>query len=238
MTNCNATYSGFESHVKHIQAYANDQIIRSFDHLLMAVNFGSYVHNRPGFEKTFRELSDTAWNRGLGLIKHITKRGGSHDFSVRSNRSVSPLELSEIESLALALDIEKGLATKAHNIHELYSHANHKAHYDAEVYRAFSAIFLRCPKRPTLSGTNLSRDILVGPSYAGRTRLYWSRIDIFSSDAWHFQISHYIEEEFIESQAGTIRKLAGHVNDLKHLMHGSNDASLALYMFDEYLQKQ
>lgn len=133
MTNCNATFSGFESHVKHIQAYANDQIIRSFDHLLMAVNFGTYVQNRPGFEKTFRGLSDAAWNRGIGLIKHITKRGGSHDFNVRSNRTTSILDLSEIESLALALDIEKGLATKAHNIHELYSHANHKAHYDAEV---------------------------------------------------------------------------------------------------------
>lgn len=142
MTNCNATFSGFESHAKHIQAYANDQIIRSFDHLLMAVNFGTYVHNRPGFEKTFRELSDVAWNRGLGLIKHINKRGGSHDFTVRSNRSVSPLELSEIESLALALDIEKGLATKAHNIHELYSHANHKAHYDAEVLNLWPTFFV------------------------------------------------------------------------------------------------
>lgn len=145
LINCNATYSGFESHVNHLQAYANDQIIRSFDHMLLAVNFGTYVHNRPGFEKTFKGLSDTAWNRGIGLIKHITKRGGAHDFNLRSNRVKTPLELSEIEALGLALDIEKGLAVKAHNIHEMYSHANHKAHYDAEVQtHFFSSLFYSC----------------------------------------------------------------------------------------------
>lgn len=109
--------------------------------MLLAVNFGTYVQNRPGFEKTFRELSDTAWNRGIGLIKHITKRGGAHDFNLRSNRNKTPLELNEIEALGLALDIEKGLATKAHNIHEMYSHANHKAHYDAEVHTFFTTFF-------------------------------------------------------------------------------------------------
>lgn len=104
----------------------------------MAANFGTHVKNRPGFEKQFRALSDTAWGRSIDLIKHITKRGGTHDFYTRRSASVSAqqkriLELNEINALALALDVEKTLALEAHSIHERYSHANHKAHYDAEV---------------------------------------------------------------------------------------------------------
>lgn len=114
-------------------------MIKSFDYLLLSANFGTYVKNRPGFEKQFHGLSDTAWNRAIDLIKHITKRGGQHDFYTRRSVSVSTptqrriLELSEINALALALDTEKSLATEAHGLHERYSHANHKSRYDAEV---------------------------------------------------------------------------------------------------------
>lgn len=54
----------------------------------------------------------------------------------------------------------------------------------------------------------------------------------------HFQIAHYLEEEFIEDQATTIRKLSGFTNDLRKLLDESVDSSLSLFMFDEYLQKQ
>lgn len=97
------------------------------------------MKNRPGFQKQFHGLSDTAWNRAIDLIKHITKRGGQHDFYTRRSTTVSStpqrriLELSEINALALALDTEKSLATEAHGLHERYSHANHKSRYDAEV---------------------------------------------------------------------------------------------------------
>jgi len=137
LPNCNANFSGFSTNVQHLQAYANEQLIKSFDYLLMSANFGTYVKNRPGFEKQFRELSNTAWDRTINLIKHITKRGGSHDFTVRHASTASTqkkiLELNEINSLALALDIEKKLALEAHGLHERYSHANHKSHYDAEI---------------------------------------------------------------------------------------------------------
>lgn len=49
-------------------------------------------------------------------------------------------------------------------------------------------------------------------------------------------IGHYLEEEFMESQAQTIRNLAGHTSDLKNLL-ASKEASLALFMFDEFLKK-
>ena len=138
LDNCNANFSGFSSSVQHLQAYANEQLIKSFDYLLLSANFGTYVKNRPGFEKQFRGLSDTAWNRAIDLIKHIPKRGGQHDFYTRRSPTVSTpqkriLELSEINALALALDTEKSLSSEAHGLHERYSHANHKSRYDAEV---------------------------------------------------------------------------------------------------------
>ncbi|XP_033208246.1 uncharacterized protein LOC117167431 isoform X1 [Belonocnema kinseyi] len=50
-------------------------------------------------------------------------------------------------------------------------------------------------------------------------------------------VAHYLEEKFMESQAETIRKLAGHTNDLKSLL-ADRDSSLSVYLFDEYLKKQ
>jgi len=190
LINCNASFSGFALNVQHLQAYANDQISKSFDYLLLAANFGTHVKNRPGFEKQFRGLSDTAWSNSIKLIKHITKRGGAHDFYAKKAVSVTNqqkriLEVDELNALALALDVEKTLALEAHRLHERYSHANSKAHYDAEV-------------------------------------------------------AHYLEEEFIEDQAGTVRRFSGYINDLKRLIQNpvQLDTSLAVYLFDEYLQKQ
>lgn len=138
MINCNASYSGFAQNIQYLQSYANENIAKSFEYLLLSANFGTYVKNRPGFEKQFRQLSDNAWENAIKLIKHITKRGGAHDFTARKVTTVSKqlertLELNEINALALALDTEKDLAVEAIRLHERYSHANHKAHYDAEV---------------------------------------------------------------------------------------------------------
>ena len=52
------------------------------------------------------------------------------------------------------------------------------------------------------------------------------------------QVAHYLEEEFIGQQAGTVRKLSGYTNDLKRLIKDSPDTSLSVFLFDEYLQKQ
>ncbi|XP_061394120.1 ferritin light chain isoform X1 [Musca vetustissima] len=51
------------------------------------------------------------------------------------------------------------------------------------------------------------------------------------------EIAHYIEENFLTKQADTVRKLSGYANDLSKLMN-VQDPSLAVYLFDEYLQKQ
>ncbi|CAH2100628.1 unnamed protein product [Euphydryas editha] len=53
------------------------------------------------------------------------------------------------------------------------------------------------------------------------------------------EIAQYLEEEFIEGQAKTVRDLAGYTADLKQFITANEgkDLSLGLYLFDEYLQK-
>jgi len=56
------------------------------------------------------------------------------------------------------------------------------------------------------------------------------------------EISHFIEEELLEKQASTIRKLSGYANDLHKIVDrnaaGVSSTALGVYLFDEYLQKQ
>jgi ferritin heavy chain len=48
-------------------------------------------------------------------------------------------------------------------------------------------------------------------------------------------VAHYLEEEFIDHQSDVVRTLAGHTSDLKNMLH--RDAPVAVFLFDEYLQK-
>ncbi|KAK4882569.1 hypothetical protein RN001_005888 [Aquatica leii] len=57
-----------------------------------------------------------------------------------------------------------------------------------------------------------------------------------SKDFHDPEIVSYIENEFIHKDSETIRKLSGHVSDLTKLLD-SPDSSLALYVFDDYLNK-
>lgn len=51
------------------------------------------------------------------------------------------------------------------------------------------------------------------------------------------EMAQYIEEKLLGKQAETVRKLSGYANDLSKMMN-QPDPSLAVYLFDEYLQKQ
>lgn len=51
------------------------------------------------------------------------------------------------------------------------------------------------------------------------------------------EMAQYLEEKFLPKQAESVRKLSGYANDLAKLMN-QPDPSLAVYLFDEYLQKQ
>lgn len=56
------------------------------------------------------------------------------------------------------------------------------------------------------------------------------------SDHYDPEISHHLEDKFMEKHRETIRKLAGYTKDLSKILDES-DANLGLYLFDEYLQK-
>ncbi|KAJ4435679.1 hypothetical protein ANN_18295, partial [Periplaneta americana] len=51
------------------------------------------------------------------------------------------------------------------------------------------------------------------------------------------EVSSYLEEHFMHRHAEVVRDLAGHTNDLKRLLSENKQTSLALFLFDEYLQK-
>lgn len=190
LPSCNAVYGNFGRQgnvANELQAYANLYLYRSYEYLLSAAYYNNYQTNRDGFHKLFKKLSDESWEKTIDIIKHVTKRGGVHDFHARSTQSSgaknSTLELQELESLAHALDTQKELAERAFFIHQEATRNNHKTH-DPEI-------------------------------------------------------AQYLEEEFIEYQAKTVRDLAGHTADLKQFITANEgkDLSLALYLFDEYLQK-
>jgi len=144
--NCNAKFSGYPKKVADLQEYANDYIMKSFDYLLLAANFGTYSKNRPGFEKQFRSLSDKSWNNGIELIKHITMRGVTHNFtSLNPKHQIVP-EVSEFNALAAALDSERILAQKAHHIHALYTHHHSNpelGHRDPEIAHFIEEEFIK-----------------------------------------------------------------------------------------------
>lgn len=183
-------YSGF-SVKSGLQTYANAQIARSYHYLLLATHFGTFEKNRKGFHQLFKGLSDEAWEAAIGIIEHVTTRGGSMEFAPREiliSGKAPVYETDEMSALAETLDVEKQMALEAHNLHRNVSHANHKQFYDPEI-------------------------------------------------------AHYLEEKFIEGQAGTIRKISGYANDLMKLIGKSQDGkdkdiALSTYLFDEYLQKQ
>jgi len=109
----------------------NDFLVNSYRYLFLSAQFGTFQKDRPGFEKVFHGLSDGAWNKGIEMIKEVTKRGSSHDFSslTPNTRSAPKIaskvdgELSESAAMALAAEIEKELLITANDVHRHHSHA-------------------------------------------------------------------------------------------------------------------
>ncbi|XP_059476459.1 uncharacterized protein LOC132197283 [Neocloeon triangulifer] len=50
-------------------------------------------------------------------------------------------------------------------------------------------------------------------------------------------VSSFLENNFLSKHTETVRTLSGHTNDLINMLHETADGSLALFLFDEYLQK-
>ncbi|XP_029170689.1 ferritin heavy polypeptide-like 17 [Nylanderia fulva] len=133
--NCHAQYGAIESLQADLQAFVTANIETSFEFLLMSTHFGNYEAHRDGFKGLYRKLSDQSWADAIDLIKYITKRGGRMDLNQlphfkKSAKDGKILELTEMNSLAKALDSEKQLANEALNIH---AQALHHTKQDAAI---------------------------------------------------------------------------------------------------------
>ncbi len=168
--------------------YSNEYLARSYEYFFLSAQFGTYGRDRPGFHKLLKGLSDSAWNKGIEMIKEVTKRGFAHKFTLdKSVESItSNANVTELVALAKAAEIEKNLLMKANDIHRHHSHASFKAE---------------------------------------------------SSCGYDAGLSHYIAEEILEEKTETVRKLVGHVNQLKRLfVNDQSNYPLSLFLFDEHLQ--
>ncbi|KAG5672575.1 hypothetical protein PVAND_002692 [Polypedilum vanderplanki] len=117
--------------------YTNEYLTRSYEYFFLAAQFGTYAKERPGFEKLLSGLSDSAWNKGIEMIKEITKRGFSHKFILNKETAtiMSSANVTELVAIAKAAEIEKSLLVRANDIHRHHSHASldasHSCGYDA-----------------------------------------------------------------------------------------------------------
>lgn len=106
--------------------YSNEYLTRSYEYFFLAAQFGTYTKNRPGFEKLLHGLSDSAWNKGIEMIKEMAKRGVAHHYTL--NKEVenikSSANVTELAAIAKAAEIEKSLLIKANDIHRHHSHAS------------------------------------------------------------------------------------------------------------------
>lgn len=53
--------------------------------------------------------------------------------------------------------------------------------------------------------------------------------------AYDPDVAHYLDEEVIEYQSGTIRKLTGYIHNLHSIVEEPNTKDMGIHMFDEYL---
>jgi hypothetical protein len=117
--------------------FSNDFLTRSYEYFFLAAQFGTYAKDRPGFKKLLHGLSDSAWNKGIEMIKESAKRGIPHRYALDSETEaiMSSGNVTELVAIAKAAAIEKKLLIKANNIHRHHSHASldvtHSCGYDA-----------------------------------------------------------------------------------------------------------
>lgn len=103
---------------------ANDNLVRSFEYLFMSAQFGTHLKDRPGFEKVLHGLSDSAWGKGLEMIKEVSKRGVSHNFGLSNEKDIKAHgDVNEVQAFAKAVEIEKKLLKSTNDVHRHHSHA-------------------------------------------------------------------------------------------------------------------
>lgn len=121
LQNCHAKYGHAIGVMKDLQNYVNVHIARNWQFMLLSTHFKNYETQREGLGNLYKKYSDKTWEDAIELIKYVTKRGGSMDFTYKKENpiqvEIENYEMSEIHSLSKALDLWKSIAEEAHTIH-------------------------------------------------------------------------------------------------------------------------
>jgi ferritin heavy chain len=83
---CNSKFGGFSVNESPVVDFMHSNVVNNFQFLLMSSHFSTYVYNREGFSKLYRQMADQAWNDAIELIKYTTKRGGTVSFGSSFNQ--------------------------------------------------------------------------------------------------------------------------------------------------------
>jgi len=122
---CTSAFGGFPSLQAKTQDLASQHLQASMKYLLFASHFSAWKYDREGFSSFFSKLSDEAFDDAVTIIKHMSKRGGK-----LSNLNVTMIkaeyEVSEIEALTKALDLEKHLANETIHLIHAAGHGSHE----------------------------------------------------------------------------------------------------------------
>lgn len=132
---CTSSFGGFPALADRTQSLIQKYIQASMKYLLMASHFNEWESERPGFHKYLSQLSDSAFNDAVKIIKHVTTRGGYlNNFTIPMPEDETYHELGELEAMSKALDIEKGLASRCLNLIHASTHGDVKIgqHTDGE----------------------------------------------------------------------------------------------------------
>jgi len=91
-------------------------------YLLIATRFNDWSMDRKGFHAFYSKMSDDAYNDAVGIMQHMTMRGGvlDGDFNIPMPEEIN-YKVSEMESFSLVLAIEKEIVKSTL---QLINHAN------------------------------------------------------------------------------------------------------------------
>lgn len=131
---CTPNYSSFlgtKQITDNLRTFTSKMVDKSFKFLFMSSAFNKANMDRPGFEKLYRKFSDKAWEDAIDLIKYQNRRG-SHGYLIKEKEATNKkfkdmFDSNELQSLQIALDIDKHMAGEAHEIHKKVSHDHHNS---------------------------------------------------------------------------------------------------------------
>lgn len=90
----------------------NLQFRTSYKYLLMSMNFNSFLKDRPGFSKLFRQQSDKLFDDSIALVKQLTTRG--YQFEPKAEDVVNVFKKNLIVTVSEQTALQKGVEnTKA-----------------------------------------------------------------------------------------------------------------------------